>query len=119
MRNIESSAEKTMELNPHPLGFFLVEKFDSIVKTPDFAIKQMQIKIYTKFLLETLVQKYDMDRDELASIEINIIHRKTDEEEAILPQDPFVQEARDNLTKEFGNEVVRRLLMSVADEEEI
>lgn len=103
-----------------PISHFLVESFDKIVDTENILNKLEEAKIYTNYLLDVIASKHGVDKDKLSSIEINIVHRRTDEQECEVAFDePKLSEIKNLLDKEFGHEVTRRLTISLSDRSEI
>ena len=103
-----------------PISHFLAENFDKIADTENILNKLEEAKIYTSYLLDVIASKHGIDKAKLGSIEINIVHRRTDEQECEVAFDePELSKIKNLLDKEFGHEVTRRLTISLSDGSEI
>lgn len=103
-----------------PISHFLVESFDKIVDTKNILSKLEEAKIYTDYLLDVVASKYGVEKNTLESIEVNIVHRRTDEQECeVVFNEPELSKIKNLLDKEFGHEVTRRLTISFSKGSEI
>lgn len=90
---------------------YLVENFDRIIKLEDFASRQAETKIFTDLLRIRLV--FDkIPQDTVDRLQFNIIHAKSKDPD---PQDPILIDIKHKLSEAFGDEVVRRVNISLSD----
>jgi len=95
------------------LAHFLAENFDRINKIKDPNWQLAESKIYTGVLLSQLVGGKSIEQATQV-VKIDITHRKTDLED-ISPEDPILLGIRELLTNKFGNEVIRRVNISLSN----
>lgn len=91
---------------------FLVENFDRIRDIKDANQQLAESKIYTGVLLSSIFGSKSVDQVSQV-IKIDITHPKTNLEDPI-PEDPTLLKIREMLFNKFGNEVIRRINISLS-----
>lgn len=114
----ENSALREEWGNSPEMSMLLVGRFESLKDIPDLETRLKISQVFSNMLYGPLKDDPSFSEEDIENIQFNITSLKSDEQDQV-PSDPLLLKVRDQLLEKYGRQVVRRINISLASDNEI